>query len=425
MQRKFSVYKRRLIRLHKLQARNVKRASRHPYAVPVFVFVGLLILTGAVVFAYSLINKNQQAPPAPKVVIINHDHVEQIVPSIEPTVGKLLAKLHITLHQGDVVEPSLATSINQDDFRINIYRAVPVEIVDGSQKTFTYSAATTARAIATQTGNKLYPEDYVTTVPVNNFVTHLAIGEQVVINRATPVNLNLYGTMVQIRTHASTVAALIQDKHIQIQANDQVIPAPNTPITANMPIFIVRKGEKLASVTQAIAMPVSTVYDNSLAYGTSAVRQQGSAGQEIITYQDQLQNGIVVSSTPIQTVVTVPPVTEIVVEGTNLSGIKGDMALAGIAPSDYFYADYIISHESGWCPTKAQGEHYCPAIPDNPMTPYGYGLCQATPGYKMVSAGSDWATNPITQLSWCNGYAVSHYGGWYNAYEHWINYTWW
>ena len=425
MRKKFSVYKRRLIRLQKHQAKNVKQASRHPYAVPVFVVAGLLILLAAGAFVYSLVNKNHQPPPAPLVVIINHDHVEQIVPSIEPTVGKLLAKLHISLHQGDVVEPGLSTPINQDDFRINIYRAVPVEIVDGAQRTFTYSAATTARAIANQTGNKLYPEDFATTVPVHNFVTQLAIGEQVVIDRATPVNLNLYGTTVQVRTHAKTVAELMQDKNIHLQANDQVVPAPDTPITANMPIFIVRKGEKLQSVTQTIAMPVDTVYDNSLAYGTSAIRQQGSAGQEIITYQDQLQNGIVVSQTPIQTVVTVPPVTEIVAEGTNLAGIKGDMALAGIAPSDYYYADYIISHESGWCPTKAQGEHYGPAIPDNAYTPFGYGLCQATPGYKMSTAGADWATNPVTQLRWCNGYALSKYGGWYYAYEHWVNYSWW
>ncbi|MEI9914097.1 MAG: hypothetical protein WDN66_03915 [Candidatus Saccharibacteria bacterium] len=60
-------------------------------------------------------------------------------------------------------------------------------------------------------------------------------------------------------------------------------------------------------------------------------------------------------------------------------------------------------------------------VPDDSYTSAGYGLCQATPGYKMASAGSDWATDPITQLKWCNGYAVSRYGGWYNAYVHWIN----
>ena len=423
MQRKFIRYKNRLTRFKRRHVKNVKKASRHPFAVPVFVFAGLLAITFIGYFLYLPTQASQT--PGPKLVIINHDHVQQIVPSIEPTVGALLNKLHIPLHQGDVVEPSLSTPINQDDFRINIYRAVPVEIVDGNQRTYTFSAATTPRSIAAQSGITVHPEDYVSTVPTTNFISQGSIGEQVVINPATPVNLNLYGTPVVIRTHAATVADLIKEKNIKLAASDQVLPSLNAPITANMQVFIVRRGQKLESVTKTIPMPVNTIFDNSLAYGTSAVRQQGSPGQEVITYQDVLRNGIVVSRNIIQTVITVPPVTQIIAEGINLSGIKGDMALAGISPNDYTYADYIISHESGWCPTKAQGESYCPAVPDNPMPPYGYGLCQATPGYKMSTAGSDWETNPITQLRWCNSYAVDHYGGWYNAYIHWVDYSWW
>jgi len=162
-----------------------------------------------------------------------------------------------------------------------------------------------------------------------------------------------------------------------------------------------------------------------LAFGTSAIRQQGSPGQQVTTYEDKLVNGQVVGRTAIQTVVTQAAVTQIVVVGTSLSGIKGDMALAGIGPGDYNYVDYIVSHESGWCPTKAQGEHYCPAIPDDPMTPNGYGLCQATPGYKMQTAGADWQTNPVTQLRWCNGYALGRYGSWGAAYNHWLSYHNW
>lgn len=424
MHKKFLLFKRRYLKLQRRHYKTLHTASRHPFAVPVFVLLALFLVSGVGIWLF-IPRTNVVAGPGPELVIINHDHVQQIVPSIEPTVGKLLTKLHISINQGDVVEPSLSTKINQYDFRINIYRAVPVEIVDGSKHRFTFSAAVTSRAIATQSGMKLYPEDYVTTIPVTNFMTQGAIGEQVVINRATPVNLNLYGTPILLRTHATTVAELIKEEKISLATTDQVVPLPSAPITANMQVFIVRKGHKIESITQSLAMPVSTVYDNSLAYGTNAVRQQGSAGQEVITYQDELSNGIIVSRTPIQTVVTIPPVTEIIAEGTNLSGIRGDMALAGIAPSDYTYADYIIRNESGWCPTKAQGEYYCPAIPDNPMTPYGYGLCQATPGYKMATAGSDWETNPLTQLRWCAGYAQDHYGGWYNAYEHWVQYRWW
>ncbi len=428
MHKKFNLYKRRFTLAKRRHLKTAKNASRHPYAVPVFVFLGLVLLTVGVLLVFKVKTTSSNAP-GPKVVIINHDHIQQIVPSVEPTVGKLLSKLKITLNPGDVVEPSLATPINQDDFRINIYRAVPVEIVDNGVNTFTFSAAVTPRAIASQSGIKINPADYVTTTPTTNFLRQGAIGEQVVIDPATPVNLNLYGASFVTYTHASTVADLIKLEKIHLGPNDQVLPAPSTLITADMEVSIVRNGVKLASSTKTIPMPVDTIYDSSLTYGTSAIRQQGSAGQEVITYQENTQNGVVVNSTPVQTIITIPPVTEIILEGTNLSGIKGDMALAGIAPGDYQYADYIVSHESGWCPTKWQGDiGYCPAtfVQQYANDAYiGYGLCQSTPPDKMATFGSDWQTNPITQLEWCNSYAVSRYGGWYAAYLHWINYGNW
>lgn len=402
--------------------RKLKIVGRHPFAVPFFVFLAFAAL---IVGGYLLFFRSSPPLPDARVVIISYDHTEQTVPSIEPTVGALLSKLQIVINQGDVVEPDNTTPINQDDFRINIYRAVPVEIVDGAQKSFTFSAATTPRSIAKQAGQTIYPEDIVTVDPVQNFLRTGAIGQQLVINRATPVNLNLYGTSLAIRTHAATVGDLIKEKHLRLAQGDQVTPTPSTLIAANQQVFIEREGVKIESDTIALPMPVQVIQDNSLAYGTSAVRQTGSAGQEIVTYQIKLQNGIEIGRQAIQTIVTEQPVTQIVVQGINLGGIKGDMALAGINLGDYDYVDFIVSHESGWCPTKAQGEHYCPTVPDNSMTPNGYGLCQSTPGYKMSSAGSDWATNPVTQLRWCNGYAQSRYGSWYAAYSHWIVYRNW
>jgi len=43
-------------------------------------------------------------------------------------------------------------------------------------------------------------------------------------------------------------------------------------------------------------------------------------------------------------------------------------------------------------------------------TSVAYGIPQATPGYKMASAGADWATNPWTQLKWMIGYTVGKFG---------------
>jgi resuscitation-promoting factor RpfB len=108
------------------------------------------------------------------------------------------------------------------------------------------------------------------------------------------------------------------------------------------------------------------------------------------------------------------PVPQIVARGTTID-IGGDktsiMAAAGIASGDYAYANFIVSHESGWRVTAS-----------NPSG--AYGLCQALPGSKMASAGADWATNPITQLHWCSGYAL-HFGGWGSAYNYWLAHHYW
>lgn len=101
------------------------------------------------------------------------------------------------------------------------------------------------------------------------------------------------------------------------------------------------------------------------------------------------------------------------------------MAAAGIDPSDYASVDYILSRESGWCPYKSEGEYgACPAYHGH--SDYnGYGLCQSTPPGKMAAAGADWETNPVTQLKWCNSYAISRYGSWYASYLHWVTHHNW
>ncbi|MGH7234596.1 MAG: hypothetical protein ACREF7_04100 [Candidatus Saccharimonadales bacterium] len=105
------------------------------------------------------------------------------------------------------------------------------------------------------------------------------------------------------------------------------------------------------------------------------------------------------------------------------------MSEAGIPAADHGYVKFIVGNESGWCTTKWQGEiGYCP--PDY-QTRYsldsntGYGLGQATPAIKMAQFGSDWRTNPVTQLKWANSYANSRYGGWASAYRHKVTYGWW
>src|SRR5690606_10542296 len=96
-----------------------------------------------------------------------------------------------------------------------------------------------------------------------------------------------------------------------------VKPSLNTPLNENSEVFITRSGVQVISTEESIPMPVNTVDDNTLSYGTVAVRQRGSEGKKSVTYQLELINGIEVNRTIIQEVIISPPVTQIVARGTS------------------------------------------------------------------------------------------------------------
>ncbi len=383
----------------------------HAY-VPLVTF-GVLLLVTIAGYAFFIRDSGKGRTADSLIVIINHDKTERTIPTRSTTVGGLLQKLDIKIRPGDIVEPSIGTQIKQDDFRINVYRAKPVQVIDDGRKTITYSAAVTARSIARQAGAALDPEDKVITEPVTDFLADGTLGRKVIIDRAKPVAMNLYGNPVNLRTHADTVGALLKEKNIKLGKDDSVQPSVDAPLTADTQIFLLRKGIQIATVTEDIAMEVEVIQDPKLALGTKAIRQQGSPGKRTVTFEVLTENGREVARKPIQTVISQAPVKQIEVRGNSLSGIKGNMALAGISPADFQYVDYIVSKESGWNPLAQN------------RSSGAYGLCQALPGTKMASAGSDWADNPVTQLRWCNSYALGRYKSWQAAHTFWqANHYW-
>lgn len=60
---------------------------------------------------------------------------------------------------------------------------------------------------------------------------------------------------------------------------------------------------------------------------------------------------------------------------------------------------------------------------DNPKSS-AYGIPQALPGSKMASEGSDWETNPKTQIRWGLRYIESRYSNPCNAWQHFTKKNW-
>jgi uncharacterized protein YabE (DUF348 family) len=427
MRKKLLYLKRRYQAGQQKKVRALRRATRHPVVAVPFITISLLLLVSAVAILLVSGGSPKLKDTSTHVVIITHDDIEQTVPTRATTVGELLQRTSIQLNEGDVVEPDTQTEIVSDNFRVNVYRAAPVTIVDGSKKLFAYSAAKTPRSIVKQAGIEVFPEDTLTLVPVENFLVEASIGQRVVIQRATPVNLNIYGTQLSLRTQAKTVGQLLREKNVRLSKGDTVQPAANGPVQPGGQVFVLREGIKIESVEEIIAMPRQIIEDASLSFGTVVTRQQGSSGKRLVTYQVDTRSG---ERKKIQEVTVVEAVAQITARGKAVQ-IPADkqavMAAAGIAPSDYPYVDFIISHESGWCPTKLQGQiGYCPPYaPETIPAGRGYGLGQATPGTKMAPFGADWKTSAVTQLKWAASYTKGRYGTWAAAYNFWQDRHYW
>ncbi|GAB2750422.1 transglycosylase SLT domain-containing protein [Streptomyces bullii] len=67
----------------------------------------------------------------------------------------------------------------------------------------------------------------------------------------------------------------------------------------------------------------------------------------------------------------------------------------------------IVEHESGWDVNATNASSGA------------YGLVQALPAAKMASAGSDWKTNPATQIEWGLDYMKDRYGSACDAWTFW------
>jgi hypothetical protein len=78
----------------------------------------------------------------------------------------------------------------------------------------------------------------------------------------------------------------------------------------------------------------------------------------------------------------------------------------GFGQDQFGCLDSLWTRESNWN-----------VYADNP-TSSAYGIPQSLPGSKMASAGSDWATNPVTQITWGLGYIRDRYGSPCSAWGH-------
>ncbi len=271
------------------------------------------------------------------------------------TVREILEKSGITLDTADIVEPALDTAVSTDNFNINIYRARPALVIDGTTKSYVMSASFDAKQIAREAGFTIYDGDEVKSVKSTNFLEAGAVAQ----------------------------------------------------------FEIIRNGGRTITVEEALPYATETKQDYNLAKGERQLKRAGEDGRKTTVYNVKFENGVEVSRELVSETVTLEPVPEIVVVGAKTS-IPPEWAEcaawareAGVSEADLSAALDLIYRESG-----------CRVDATNPSSG-AYGIPQALPGNKMASAGADWQTNPVTQIRWMTEYVNGRYGGWQQALNFW------
>lgn len=113
-----------------------------------------------------------------------------------------------------------------------------------------------------------------------------------------------------------------------------------------------------------------------------------------------------IPSTPDQST-TIEPSLPTVNTSVSVDSSHSDLlAAAGIDPSQWASAEWLVDRESGWNPTAYNTEGACSLVQSLP--------CSKIPG--------DW-TDPVTALTWGQSYVLARYGSWDAALAHSLAYN--
>jgi len=261
-------------------------------------------------------------------------------------------------------------------------------------------------------------EESATRARVASERTRIALG------RARDVVLAEYRSLAgrQLGTRGAWVVALSGVAGIAVGALSSVVyasdsaDAASTESQAAMTIPPIIAADTGASTTfETVSTPLEpesiTQTDTSLPMGYTKVVSTGDPGEQIATYSVTTVDGVevrrellsaVVVKEPTHDVVSigslVVPTRPAVVPGSNRDIGKQIAEQWGWTGIEWQCLDNLFERESNWRHLIA-----------NPSSG-AYGIPQALPGSKMASVGSDWKTNPATQITWGLGYIKGRYG---------------
>lgn len=196
--------------------------------------------------------------------------------------------------------------------------------------------------------------------------------------------------------------------------------------TAQASLTVSGARSEVSTVTEDVEQPYETVEEptDTLLEGETQVKTAGVKGVVRTTYQVTATDGTETSREVLSQVTVSEKVDEVVLVGTGTAATTAGLAAAGTdAASAQAIARSMLS-SYGWgedqfsCLVNLWNRESSWNYQAQNSSSGAYGIPQALPGTKMASAGSDWATNPATQITWGLGYISGRYGSPCSAWAH-------
>jgi uncharacterized protein YabE (DUF348 family) len=364
-------------------------------------------------------------------VMLTLDGVTQVIRVRDgQTVGGVLETRKIVVAAQDLVSPDLDTTVT-DGLKINVSHARAfTATIDGRMMTMTTTASTIDGALATM-GIDATAADV--SVPpqtlIDSAVTPITVSTQKMIS------LRVDGQTLYAQTTADNVRQLLADQDIVISHSDRVSPSLDTPLEDDTNVVITRV--TVATLDTDVDLPYATkqVESSSLNKGETQVTTHGENGSAHQVWQVTMADGVEESRKLISQDTTRDPVTQVEEVGTRKGGGSSSsshnttsrtpvpsgsaqeiarqlLPSYGFSDSQFGCLVSLWNKESHWNVYAQNGSSGA------------YGIPQALPGSKMASVGSDWRTNPTTQIKWGLGYIKGRYGTPCSAWSHSQRYGW-
>ena len=294
-----------------------------------------------------------------RIITLYDRGVERSFMTTAGTIGDALKEAGVEIDTRDRVEPAMNEDLVADKYSVNVYRARPLLIVDGSRRNVVMTAAQVPEEIAKDADLKLYPEDIAVLEQSDSILVDRA-AERFIVNRATEFEFTLYGETFTARTQATTVGEMLKDKGIKLGENDDVSTGLDTPIEPGMSIRVWREGKQTITVNEKIDFEVEKIQDANRDPGYHQIRTAGEKGEAVVTYEITIRDGKEVERKKITSVTKKAPVKQVEVVGAKFKYTGGPLSEVQMTA--------LGTCESGMTATRNSGNGFYGAFQFMPST---------------------------------------------------------